>query len=184
MRAASQRSQGDFAWTIFPIRVCKILTICFNIRIFELVKFDVNQPINLDDFPELDKFKIKFQGIQEIYHLACPTSPKDFENLKMRILLSNSASLITTLDLALRYHAKYVFSSSSVVMVRRHRRSIFSESDEGMVDHLNQRACYDEGKIRRNLRETYRQVHGLDAKIAQFLRRTASDALAPRTSGH
>ncbi len=137
---------------------------------FELVKFDVNQPINLDDFPELDKFKIKFQGIQEIYHLACPTSPKDFENLKMRILLSNSASLITTLDLALRYHAKYVFSSSSVVYgPPTPQKYFFSESDEGMVDHLNQRACYDEGKrFAETCVETYRQVHGLDAKIARI----------------
>ena len=53
---------------------------------FEFIKFDVNQPLDLDAFPELDKFRVKFQGIQEIYHLACPTSPKNFENLKIHIL--------------------------------------------------------------------------------------------------
>src|SRR3989344_4854162 len=49
---------------------------------FEFIKFDVNAPIELDKFPELDKFQIKYQGVQEIYHLACPTSPKDFEALR------------------------------------------------------------------------------------------------------
>src|SRR3989338_4034010 len=46
---------------------------------FEFIKFDVTKPFVLDQFPELEKFKVKFQGIQEIYHLACPTSPKNFE---------------------------------------------------------------------------------------------------------
>ena len=56
---------------------------------FEFIKCDSNQMIDLDKFEELDKFKVKFQGIQEIYHLACPTSPNDFEKLNLcgRILL-------------------------------------------------------------------------------------------------
>ena len=45
---------------------------------FEFIKHDINEPINLEDFRELEKFQIKFQGLQEIYHLACPTSPKNF----------------------------------------------------------------------------------------------------------
>ena len=60
---------------------------------FEFIKYDVNQPIDLDKFEELDKFKVKFQGIQEIYHLACPTSPNDFEKLKMQSLWANSSSI-------------------------------------------------------------------------------------------
>lgn len=136
---------------------------------FEFIKFDVNSPIVLDEFPELDKFKIKFQGVQEIYHLACPTSPKDFENLRVESLKSNSMGLLSTLELAVRHRAKYVFSSSSVVYgPPTADRYFFSEKDEGIVDHLSVRACYDEGKrFAETSVETYRQVYGIDAKIAR-----------------
>src|SRR3990167_5703428 len=76
---------------------------------FEFIKYDVTEPIDLDDFVELEKFKVKFQGIQEIYHLACPTSPKNFTSLKIVSLKANSSAMISTLDLAVHYRAKYVF---------------------------------------------------------------------------
>jgi len=136
---------------------------------FEFVNYDVNKPIDLEQFPELDKFKIKFQGVQEIYHLACPTSPKNFEKLKMNSLWANSSAMINTLDIATRYHAKYVFASSSVVYGdATNEHGTFKEEDLGTVNHLSMRACYDEGKrFAETCVETYRQVHGLDTKIAR-----------------
>lgn len=137
---------------------------------FEFIKVDVNKPIDLESFDELEKFKVKFQGVQEIYHLACPTSPKDFEKLRMKSLWANSASMISTLDLAVKYHAKYLFTSSSVVYGNATEEGeIFSEDYKGIVDHLSPRACYDEGKrFAETCVETYKQVHGLDAKIARI----------------
>ncbi len=136
---------------------------------FEFIKYDVNQAIDLDDFPELDKFKVKFQGIQEIYHLACPTSPKNFESLKLNSLWANSNAMISTLNLAVKYRAKYVFASSSVVYGEPSpNRKVFAETDEGVVKHLSPRGCYDEGKrFAETCVETYRQVYSLDAKIAR-----------------
>lgn len=137
---------------------------------FEFIKFDVNKPIDLDSFDELTKFKIQFQGVQEIYHLACPASPKNFESLKLHSLWANSLAMLNTLDLAVKYKAKYVFGSSSVVYgppLADHK--IFSEEDEGIVNHLTPRACYDEGKrFAETCIETYRQVFGVDAKIARI----------------
>ncbi|HOX60900.1 MAG TPA: GDP-mannose 4,6-dehydratase [Candidatus Magasanikbacteria bacterium] len=137
---------------------------------FEFVKYDVNKPINLDEFDELDKFRVKFQGVQEIYHMACPTSPKNFMDLRMNSLWANSNAMINTLDLAVKYRAKYVFGSSSVVYgAPSHDKVIFSETDEGAVNHLSPRACYDEGKrFAETCVETYRQVYGIDAKIARI----------------
>ncbi len=136
---------------------------------FEFIKYDVNKPIDLDQFEELNKFKVKFQGIQEVYHLACPTSPKDFEKLKLKSLWANSQAMINTLDLAVKYKAKYVFTSSSVVYGEATEgKEIFKETDEGIVNHLSPRACYDEGKrFAETCVETYRQVYGVDAKIAR-----------------
>ncbi len=137
---------------------------------FEFIKADVNKPIDLDEYPELGKFKVKFQGVQEIYHMACPTSPKNFESKKMHSLWANSSAMVSTLDLAVKYRAKYVFGSSSVVYgsaIEGHE--IFSEEDEGIVHHLSPRACYDEGKrFAETCVATYRQVYGVDAKIARI----------------
>lgn len=137
---------------------------------FEFINYDVNKPFNLEDFPELEKFRIKFQGVQEIYHLACPTSPDDFEKLKMKSLLANSTAMINTLNLAVKYRAKYLFTSSAVVYgSARNDSDTFKEEYQGAVDHLSPRACYDEGKrFAETCVETYRQIYGLDAKIARI----------------
>lgn len=136
---------------------------------FEFINHDISQPFDPDQFDELNKFKIKFQGIQEIYHLACPTSPKDFESLKMQTLHANSNAMFNTLDLAVKHKAKYVFASSSVVYGdATDAKNVFKETDIGLVNHLSERACYDEGKkFAETCVATYSQVHGLDAKIAR-----------------
>lgn len=137
---------------------------------FEFIRYDVSQPIDLEMFEELQKFKIKYQGVQEIYHLACPTSPKDFEELKIETLKANSSSMLSTLDLAKEYSAKYLFASSSVVYGSvEHEDQVFSEDYEGVVSHLSPRGCYDEGKrFGETCVETYRQYYDIDAKIARI----------------
>lgn len=136
---------------------------------FEFIKYDVNAPINLDGWDELDKFQVKYQGVQEIYQLACPTSPKNFEQFKLHHLWTNSQAMFSTLDLAVKYRAKYVFAGSSVIYgPPTPERHVFAEADQGQFDHLSPRACYDEGKrFAETCVETYRQVHRVDAKIAR-----------------
>ena len=48
---------------------------------FEFIRQDIVMPFDPEQYPELERFKIKFQGVQEIYHLACPMSPKHFEQV-------------------------------------------------------------------------------------------------------
>ena len=136
---------------------------------FEFINYDVNQPFKLEQFDELNKFKIKYQGVQEIYHLACPTSPKKFEQSKVENLVSNSLGMINTLEIAAQYKAKYVFTSTSVVYGdATGKKKVFKESDIGEIDHLSPRACYDEGKrFAETCVETYNQSRGIDGKIAR-----------------
>lgn len=136
---------------------------------FEFINYDVNQPIDLTKFDELEKFRVKYQGIQEIYHLACPTSPKDFERMRLKSLWSHSSAMVSTLDLAVKYHAKYLFTSSAVVYGEDiDKKNLFKEEDQGIVNQLSPRACYDEGKrFAETCVYTYAQVYGLDAKIAR-----------------
>jgi UDP-glucuronate decarboxylase len=139
---------------------------------FQFLRLDVNQPFNLETFRELSAFKIPFQGIQEIYHLACPMTIKNFDAFKIQTLLSNSVGNYHALETAVRYRAKILLASSSVVYgARTADRPTFREVDEGAVNHLSPRGCYDEGRrFSETMFETYRQVHGIDAKIARLFR--------------
>lgn len=139
---------------------------------FELLKFNINQPFTLEDFPELEKFKMKFQGLQEIYHLACPTSAKNFDQYKVETLLANSLGTYHVLELAVQHKARVVFGSSAVVYgPRRSDKETFSEDDWGCVNNLSPRSCYDEGKrFAETMTATFTQVHKLDAKIARIFR--------------
>lgn len=139
---------------------------------FEFVKIDINQPINLEDLPELERFKVKYQGVQEIYHLACPTSAQNFEKYKMETLLANSLGIKNILDLAVKYNSKILLASSSVVYGPRGSNEIkIKENDVGCVNNLSSRSCYDEGKrFAETMFETYSQVNNLEIKIARIFR--------------
>jgi nucleoside-diphosphate-sugar epimerase len=78
--------------------------------------------------------------------------------------------MMNTLDLAVAHRAKYLFTSSSVVYGRNaeNKDMSYAESDVGTVNHLAEYSCYDEGKrFAETCVATYRQVYGLDAKIAR-----------------
>lgn len=139
---------------------------------FEFIKHDITEPIALEKLPELQKFKIEFQGLQEIYNLACPTSPKDFEKNKIATILASSYGLKNALDLAGRYQAKIMHFSSSVVYGPRYDgRGKIKESDIGQVDFLSPRSSYDEGKrFAETMIENYRQVYGLDSRVIRLFR--------------
>ncbi len=139
---------------------------------FRFIRLDVNQPFDLEKSTELAEFKLPFQGIQEIYHLACPTSIKNFDQFKIQTLLSSSIGNYFVLELAKKYRSKILFASSSVVYGSRPDRTApVLETDQGVMDQLSPRACYDEGKrFSETMFETYAQVHGLDARIARIFR--------------
>lgn len=139
---------------------------------FRFIKYDINQTIDLDNLAELQEFKIKFQGIQEIYHLACPTSAKNFNSLRIETLLATSRGVINVLNLALKYKAKFILASSSVVYgQRREKNFYFKEDDLEKVNFIGPRSCYDEGKrFSETCAITYREVYNLDIRIARIFR--------------
>lgn len=139
---------------------------------FIFLKHDLREPFVPEKFPELERFQVKLQGIQEIYHLACPTSPKEFDKYKIETLEANSTVMKHVLDFAVQYKAKVVNASSSVVYgPRPEENAFFVEEHLGAVDFLSPRACYDEGKrFTETMVVTYNQVHGLDAKSARIFR--------------
>jgi len=139
---------------------------------FRFIRLDINEPFDLERHTELADFKLPFQGIQEIFHFACPTSIKKFDQFKIQTLLSNSLGNYHVLELAKKYRAKILLASSSVVYGSRDgNREAVGEDDLGGVNHLTPRGCYDEGKrFAETMFETYRQVHEMDARIVRIFR--------------
>ncbi len=139
---------------------------------FIFIRHDITEPIDFEKLPELQKFKIQFQGIQEIYNLACPMSPKDFTKNKMANLLANSYGVKNVLDLARKYEAKFMqFSSSVVYGPRQGENKKIKEDDLGVVDMLSERSSYDEGKrFAETIVKNYKDVYGVDTKTIRIFR--------------
>ncbi|GEM_PF-58706 len=139
---------------------------------FEFIRHDMALPFDLEQFPELERFKVSFQGVQQIYHLACPMSPKAFEQTRMQILYANSLGMKNALDLAVKYKARLLFTStSSVYGPRPADNHHIKEDEKGEVEIHGPRSCYDEGKrFAETCCDTYKRVHGVDARIARVFR--------------
>ncbi len=139
---------------------------------FEFINHDIIKPLNLEALPELEQFKIRFQGIQEIYHLACPISKRHFDDYKIATVLTNSVGVKNVLDLAVQHKSKVLYASSSVLYgPRQPGKSSYAETDECHIDHLTSRGAYDEGKrFSEAILQTYADVYKLDVKIARIFR--------------
>jgi UDP-glucuronate decarboxylase len=139
---------------------------------FEFIKADITQPIDISSLPELKKFKIEFQGIQEIYNLACPTSPKYFMENRINMILANSAGVRNLLDMAVQFGSKFMHFSSSVVYgLRGENNAKVNEDNLGRVDILSERSSYDEGKrFAETMVKNYGDIFGIDAKIIRLFR--------------
>ena len=139
---------------------------------FEFINHDITQSFDLLSYTELERFKLKFQGIQEIYHLATPISKRHFEDFKIATILTNSIGTKNVLDVAVANHAKVLFASSSALYgSRRSDKLHIAEGDPCTFDHLTPRGAYDEGKrFSESILETYADVYGIDVKIARIFR--------------
>ncbi len=141
---------------------------------FAFINYDLSNPLDLDSIKELEKFKIQFQGIQEIYNLACPMSPRHFLENRIAVLDANSLVMRNLLDLAVKNEAKFLHFSSSVVYGGRDINNVghkVKEAELGVVDILSSRSCYDEGKrFAETMVNCYREVYNLDTKIIRLFR--------------
>lgn len=138
---------------------------------FVFIKHNVCEPLDLESLPELERFRISVQGVQEIFHLACPMSVQNFNLNRIAILESNSSAVKTTLDWAVKYKARYVFASSACVYGPRVTDAPIKESTLGVLDHMAMRAAYDEGKrFAETMISTYTDIMGVDARIARIFR--------------
>jgi len=139
---------------------------------FIFIRHDITSPIDLEKQESLENFQIKFQGVQEIYNLACPMSPRHFSEHRFANLMVNSFGMKNILDLAVKNNARLLHFSSSVVYgPRQADNQKISEDYIGAVDQLSPRSSYDEGKrFAEAMIANYKELYKLDARIARIFR--------------
>lgn len=106
--------------------------------------------------------------VKQIYHLASPASPPDYQRDPIRTLLTNVLGAHHVLKLATAKNARVLLASTSEIYgdpeVHPQR-----ENYCGNVDTSSPRACYDEGKrAAETLFFDYRRSYNLDIRIARI----------------
>lgn len=136
---------------------------------FHFINHDIINPLDLESLLELESFRIPFQGVQEIYFLASPTSPSSYVKYPVETLQVNSVGLRNALDIAVKYESKLLFASSPIVYGTGTAEMPIKESYVGPVDQLGPRSAYAEAKrFGETLVNNYHLKYNLDTKIARI----------------
>ena len=98
---------------------------------FELIRHDIVQPI--------------FIEVDEIYNLACPASPIQYQYNPVKTIKTSVMGAINMLGLAKRVKAKILQASTSEIYGNP---TVHPQKEEywGNVNTIGIRSCYDEGK--------------------------------------
>lgn len=106
--------------------------------------------------------------VDQIYHLACPASPKFYQIDPIKTITTNTKGTLNMLGLAKRLKAKILLASSGDIYGNP-KESPQPEAYWGNVNTLGPRACYVEGKrISETMTQAYKNQQGLDTRIARI----------------
>lgn len=121
---------------------------------FELVRHDITMPF--------------FIEVDEIYNLACPASPIQYQKAPIKTIKTSIMGAINMLDLAQRIGAKILQASTSEVYGDPdiHPQP---ETYWGRVNPIGSRSCYDEGKrCAESLFVNYHKQNNVRIKIVRI----------------
>lgn len=121
---------------------------------FEFVNADVINPMHIE--------------VDEIYNLACPASPVQYQYDPVMTTKTSFLGALNMLELARKMDAKILQASTSEIygdpLVHPQ-----TEDYRGNVNTIGPRACYDEGKrVAETLFSDYRRMYGTDARIIRI----------------
>ena len=120
----------------------------------EFVNADIIHPMHLD--------------IDEIYNLACPASPVQYQYDPIMTTKISFLGALNVLEMARKMNAKVLQASTSEIygdpLIHPQK-----EGYRGNVNTTGPRACYDEGKrVAETLFSDYRRLYGTDTKIIRI----------------
>lgn len=106
--------------------------------------------------------------VDQIYHLACPASPKDYQADPIHTLKTNFMGTMNMLEYAKKVGARILLTSTSEVygdpLVSPQREEYW-----GNVNTVGIRSCYDEGKrVAETLMMDYHRHAGVDTRIVRI----------------
>ena len=121
---------------------------------FELIRHDVTEKL--------------FIEVDQIWHLACPASPKHYQFNPIKTSKISFLGTLNMLGLAKRVKAKFLMASTSEV----YGDPEISPQDEtyrGCVNPIGIRSCYDEGKrLAESLCFDYYRRHNVDIRVIRI----------------
>ena len=125
-----------------------------NHQNFEFIRHDITEPLYLE--------------VDQIYHLACPASPKAYQYNAIKTIKTNILGTMYALGIAKRTKARMLLSSTSEVYGDP-KESPQREEYWGNVNPIGIRSCYDEGKrVAETLMMEYHRNHNVDIRIARI----------------
>jgi UDP-glucuronate decarboxylase len=121
---------------------------------FELVRRDVVLPYAAE--------------VDEIYNLACPASPQDYQADPVHTMKTNVLGALNLLELAKERNIR-IFQASTSEVYGDPEVHPQPESYRGNVNPVGPRACYDEGKrCAETLFFDFHRQYGLDIKVVRI----------------
>jgi len=121
---------------------------------FEFIRHDITESILLE--------------VDQIYHLACPASPKAYQYNSIKTIKTNFLGTMNALGIAKRTNARILLTSTSEVYGDP-KISPQVEEYWGNVNPIGIRSCYDEGKrVAETLMMEYHRNHKVDIRIARI----------------
>ena len=121
---------------------------------FELIRHDITFPLYLE--------------VDEIYNLACPASPVQYQSDPVQTIKTSVHGAINMLGLAKRIGAK-IFQASTSEVYGDPEIHPQHELYWGKVNPIGPRSCYDEGKrCAETLFFDYHRQHNVKIKVARI----------------
>src|SRR5450432_905191 len=129
---------------------------------FEFLQRDINQPFDCGE-------------VNYVFHFACPASPVDYMIHGIDTLKVGSLGTMHALEIAQKYHAKYLVASTSECygdpLVHPQKEDYW-----GNVNPIGPRSVYDEAKrFAEAMTMAYHRYHNVDTKIVRIF-----DTYGPR----
>ena len=106
--------------------------------------------------------------VNQIYNLACPASPRQYQQDPVKTIETNVIGTRNLLNLARRARARFLLASTSEVYGSPQQKPQ-REDYWGNVNTTGPRACYDEGKrCAEALVQAYHTQYQVDTRIARI----------------
>jgi UDP-glucuronate decarboxylase len=114
---------------------------------FEFVRHDITYPLDFKHFPGVEKFRLAFIGVHQIYYLADFHSPRHALNKPLEMLMLATAGTKNAMDIAQTYSARCVFvSDSDVYGAIAGDQNHIHENAVGTFDYLSRVQYHGHGK--------------------------------------